>query len=70
MADLIRIKGGSGDVPVLQDRELAYSKDEKALYIGTDGGNVRLCSANDVSEIEALIENITTRLETLEKPSE
>ena len=74
MADLIKIKGGSGDIPTLQDRELAYSKDEKALYIGTEDGNERLCGALDVNQINTridaiskLIEEITARLET---PSE
>ena len=74
MADLIKIKGGSGNIPTLQDRELAYSKDEKALYIGTEDGNARLCGALDVNQINTridaiskLIEEITARLET---PSE
>ena len=74
MADLIKIKGGSGNIPTLQDRELAYSKDEKALYIGTEDGNERLCGALDVNQINTridaiskLIEEITARLET---PSE
>ena len=69
MADLIRIKGGSGAVPTLQDREIAYSKDEKALYIGTDNGNVRLCGADDISELRQLISDIAARL-ALETPSE
>lgn len=70
MADLIKIKGGSGAVPTLQSRELAYSKDEKALYIGTDSGNVRLCGADDISGLTQLINDITARLEVLETPSE
>lgn len=69
MADLIQIKGGSGDVPTLQDKELAYRKDEKALYIGTTSGNVRLCGADDISELRQLMDDIITRLEALE-PSE
>ena len=77
MADSIRIKGGSGDVPTLQDRELAYSKSEKALYIGTGGGNVRLCGANDLTmilELNATINNLSNtiidqnaRIETMSK---
>ena len=63
MADLIRIKGGSGAVPTLQDRELGYSKDEQALYIGTANGNVRLCGVNDIRELRTLIEQITARLD-------
>lgn len=73
MADSIKIKGGAGDVPALQEREPAYSKTEKALYIGTDGtknGNVRLCGANDITELRQLIDDIITRLEALEEPSE
>lgn len=77
MADLIRIKGGNGDVPDLQDRELAYNKGEKALYIGTENGYVRLCGADDKSELYAKIEAITTlvegiiaRLDGQEQPSE
>ena len=80
MADLIRIKGGSGNVPILQDREIAYSRDEKALYIGTDDGNVRLGGENDVAMIMELqatiqslslvIESITARLDAVEQSSE
>ena len=79
MADLITIKGGNGAVPTLQDRELAYRKDEKALYIGTNGVNVRLCGEGDavkidtiltaISEINTKIDEITTRLDAL-TPSE
>lgn len=80
MADLIQIKGGSGNVPTLQDREIAYSKDEKALYIGTSSGNVRLCGVEElvkIADIYTKIDNITTqlgelqtRLEALETPTE
>ena len=70
MADLIKIKAGSVGVPTLQDKELAYSKDEKALYIGTGTGNVRLCGAEDVATISKQIEDIMARLTVLETPSE
>lgn len=70
MADLIKIKGGAGAVPTLQDREIGYSKDEKALYIGTANGNVRLCGADDISGLQTLINDINTRLKALEEPSE
>lgn len=70
MADLITIKGGNGNPPTLQQRELAYSKDEKALYIGTENGNVRLCGADDVERLEALIIDIDARLKKLEPPTE
>lgn len=68
MADLIRIKGGRGTVPTLQDKELAYSKGEKALYIGTEGGNERLCGAEDITQLTARIDEIIARLEALEAP--
>lgn len=80
MADLITIKGGSGEVPELKDRELAYSRDERALYIGTANGNVRLCGVDELVKITNIctkIDNITTqlgelqtRLEALETPTE
>ena len=82
MADLIRIKGGTGDVPKLQDRELAIKKNgnTSALYCGIDGENVRLCSAADAANVDRFVgmvldmrmelKNITTRLEKLENPSE
>ena len=54
MADKIKIKGGTGSVPALQDRELAYSKDEKTLYIGTTSGNVKVSDANWEARIQAL----------------
>lgn len=65
MADLIKIKGGKGAVPALQDKELAYSRDEKALYIGTEDGNVRLCGAEDIEKLTALIDDITARLDEI-----
>lgn len=82
MADLIRIKGGTGNVPDLQDRELAIKKNgtESELYCGIGGENVRLCGAGDAARIDALyteidslkaiINTITARLDALEKPSE
>ena len=65
MADLIRIKGGSGAVPTLQDRELAYSKDEQALYIGTANGNARLCGVNDILNMNTLLETINKRIDEI-----
>lgn len=74
MADLIKIKGGSGNVPTLQDKELAYRKDEKALYIGTENGNVKLCDAELEERIKAyidgLVAEINNRLGVTEQPSE
>ena len=56
MADLIQVKrGDTTGVSFLADGELAYSREEKALYIG-DGGrrNQKLCSAETAAKIEAL----------------
>ena len=73
MADLIKIKGGRGAVPTLQDRELAYSKDEVALYIGTENGNIKLCGVGQGADedavkvyIDGLVADINTRLEAIE----
>ena len=52
MTDLVQVKSGVlGDrteMPDLVENELGYRKDEKALYIGTSSGNVRLCGADDI----------------------
>ena len=66
MADTIRIKGGNGDVPTLQDREIAYRKDEKALYIGTGAGNIRLCGADDKKNSDDEIQGLNKRVAALE----
>ena len=61
MADLITIKsgalGGRATMPKLNENELGYRTDEEALYIGADK-NVRLCGANDVAVMNALIDSI------------
>ena len=70
MADKIQIKGGTGAVPKLSDREPAYSKDEKSLYIGTANGNVKVGDSGWEARITALenaIKDITARLDA---PSE
>lgn len=50
MADTIKIRAGKKgereNMPALADREIAYERDEKALYIGTPQGNVKLCDAD------------------------
>lgn len=56
MNDTIKIKGGIGETPELQDRELGYNREEKALYIGTPDGNVKLCSADDIAELKRYID--------------
>ena len=74
MADLITIKSGAmGDrntMPKLAVDELGYRTDEKALYIGTESGNVRLCGVNDVSDLNNRMDDIITRLEALEPKEE
>lgn len=71
MADLIQIKASDAvGVSFLADRELAYSRSEKALYIG-DGGrrNQKLCSAFTATDVETLkTEKLSaTQLEELTK---
>lgn len=47
MADTIQIRAGyKANMPKLTDRELGYVRDERALYIGTATGNVKLCDAD------------------------
>ena len=43
MADKIQIRAGNkSGMPTLTDRELAYVRNEKALYVGTPNGNVKI----------------------------
>ena len=43
MADKLQIRAGNKEgVPSLADREIAYVRDENALYIGTPGGNKKV----------------------------
>lgn len=73
MADLIRLKGGSGTVPTLQDREIAFSKDEKSLYIGTNDKNVKVGDEaweKRIKALEDIAATINSRLDALENPSE
>ena len=68
MTDTIKIKGGKGNVPELEDREPGYSKDEEALYIGTKNGNVRLCGKQDSLRIEqnaTKIEELSSQISAL-----
>lgn len=62
MADTIRIKGGNGEVPTLQDRELAVKKDTKELYIGINGENIRLCGASDIDDIKKYIDGLIAEI--------
>lgn len=62
MADVIRIKGGSGDVPTLQDREFAVKKDTKELYVGINGENIRLCGASDMEDIKKYIDGLIAEI--------
>lgn len=51
MADKILLKAGRGTTPELDDRELAYHKAEKALYVGTESGNVKVARAGLEEEL-------------------
>lgn len=43
MADKIQIRAGNkSGMPTLTDREIAYVRDEKSLYVGTPNGNVKI----------------------------
>lgn len=66
MADLIKIKSGAKGnrekMPKLEVGELGYATDEKALYIGTASGNVRLCGADDYNAIMTEINGIKAEI--------
>ena len=37
---------------ILLEREIAYHRGEKALYIGIGGQRVKLCQADDIAKLE------------------
>ena len=69
MADLITLKSGAlgnrTSMPKLNEDELGYRTDEKALYIGAKEGNVRLCGADDIARLDRLIEELTYRVDLI-----
>lgn len=74
MNDLVRIRSGAlgdrAEMPKLRydselGSEIAYRTDKKELYIGSSGGNVRLCGAGDTSEINAKINAITAKIDEI-----
>lgn len=68
MNDLILIKtgalGGRDAMPKLNEGELGYRTDTKELYVGTKEGNVRLCGAGDLNEINAKIASVNALIIT------
>ena len=63
MADLITIKSGAlgerNTMPKLNVDELGYRTDEKALYIGTEDKDERLCGVNDVIKIDECMSRLS-----------
>lgn len=61
MNDSVKIKSGvlnGRDVmPNLTENEIAYQREEKALYIGTPDGNVKLCDAGLENRIKVIEDN-------------
>ena len=54
MADTIQVRAGNKEnMPELAQREIAYVKDEKALYVGTPEGNVKILGDDIAKRLEA-----------------
>ena len=63
MADKIQIRAGNkSGMPTLTDRELAYVRNEKALYVGTSSGNQKLCSADTEGKVATLEQTVAGKL--------
>jgi hypothetical protein len=59
MADTIKIKAGNKEnMPQLADREIAYVRDEEALYIGSLGENKKVGGKLEVA-VEACKKQVT-----------
>ncbi len=59
MADKIKLKAGEGATPKLENREPAYNKTEKSLYIGTESGNEKVGDAGWEQRIKTCESQIT-----------
>ena len=67
MADNIFLKSGNkAGMPALPDRMPAFVRDEKALYIGTPDGNLKLCSAETEGKVKALEKRVLTMEESMD----
>lgn len=69
MNDTIQLRAGDKkNMPALADREPGYVRDEKALYIGTPDGNVKLTEALEtrVSKLEEAGDAVEARVKALE----
>ena len=54
MADTIQLRGGNKEgMPALAAREIAYVKDENALYMGTPAGNRKIYGEELERKLEA-----------------
>ena len=68
MADNIYLRAGrKAGMPNLADREPAFVRDEKALYIGTSAGNLKLCEAGTIDKVAELEESLAVLGETVEE---
>lgn len=83
MADTIQLRAGNkAGMPELLDRELAYVRDEEALYVGTPTGNKKMGKkledavsalqstvsghSNSIAGLNATVDTLDTDLNTLE----
>ena len=66
MADNIYLPAGrKAGMPNLSDREPAFVRDEKAFYIGTPTGNLKLCEAGTLDKVAELVETVEGLAEEL-----
>lgn len=69
MADTIQLRAGNKTgMPTLLDRELAYVRNENALYVGTDTGNKKIGAALEaaVSALQSTVSGQGAQIGTLE----
>ena len=61
MNDTIQLRAGNKEnMPTLADREPAYVRDEKALYVGTPAGNVKI-----TGPVEERVKDLEETVQTL-----
>lgn len=68
MTDSFKLLAGNKEgMPNLPDRAPAFVRDEQSLYVGTPDGNLMLCKAETLQDVETLKESVESLGEAVGK---
>jgi peptidoglycan/xylan/chitin deacetylase (PgdA/CDA1 family) len=65
--DVIKLRrGAKATIPTFEDGEIAFTQDEKALYVGTSDGNYRMPNQDDIDGINSQLAENANRFKTIQ----